>query len=75
MEISGFLKGEVANLDNLVLRTGISEFEEAAEAGFYARQLIRLSNGKKLKVNMNPFLCSNFFLFYELKMAISKKIK
>lgn len=74
-DISGFLKGEIPNLDNLVLRTGISQFEDAAEAGFYARQLIRLSKGKKVKPSMSPFLCSSFLILNELSMAISKKIK
>jgi 2,4-dienoyl-CoA reductase-like NADH-dependent reductase (Old Yellow Enzyme family) len=73
-EISSFLKQEIESLDNLVLRTGISQFEDAAEAGFYARQLIRMSKGRQLKLKMNPFLCSNFLIFHELKMAISKKL-
>jgi len=72
--INAFLKGEIPNLDNLVLRTGISQFDDAAEAGFYARQLIRLSKGKDLKPNMSPFMCSNFLILNELRMAISKKL-
>lgn len=74
-DINGFLKGEIPSLDNLVLRTGIRQFEDAAEAGFYARQLIRLSKGKKVKPTMSPFLCSNFLILNELRLAISKKFK
>jgi len=73
-DIQNFLKGEVPYLDNLILRTGISQFDDAAEGGFYARQLIRMAKQKKLKLNMNPFMCSNFLIFYELKTALSKKL-
>lgn len=73
-EIPGFLRGEVPHLDNLVLRTGIRQFEDAAEGGFYARQLIRLSKGKELKLNMSPMVCSNFLLLYELRKALSRKL-
>ena len=73
-DIDKFLKGEVPSLDNLILRTGISQFDDAAEAGFYARQIIRMSKGKKLKLDMSPFMCSNFLILYELKKSISKKL-
>jgi 2,4-dienoyl-CoA reductase-like NADH-dependent reductase (Old Yellow Enzyme family) len=73
-DIQKFLEGEVPHLDNLVLRTGISQFDDAAEGGFYARQLIRMSKGRKLKFNMSPFWCSNFLILHELKKTISKKI-
>lgn len=73
-QISDFLKGKLPVLDNLVLRTGINQFEEAAEGGFYARQLIRFSKGKKMKVKMSPFWCSNFLIIYEFKMAMLKKL-
>jgi len=72
-DIPGFLKGEIPNLDNLILRTGIKQFEDAAEGGFYALQLVRLSNGKKFKPNVSPLWCSNFLILYELKKALSRK--
>ncbi|GAA4275595.1 NADH:flavin oxidoreductase/NADH oxidase family protein [Aquimarina mytili] len=72
-DISAFLKGEVPNLENLVLRTGIKQFEDSAEGGFYARQLIRFSKGKKLKVNMSPLWCSMFLVIYEFRKAMAKK--
>ncbi len=72
-DISGFLMGEVPILKNFVLRTGIKQFEDAAEGGFYARQLIRFSKGKKLKPNMNPLWCSMFLILYEFKKAMIKK--
>ncbi len=73
-DITGFLKGEVPNLDNLVLRTGIKQFEDSAEGGFYARQLIRFSKGKNLKVNMSPLWCSMFLVLYEFRKAMVKKV-
>lgn len=73
-DIQRFLKGKIPHLDNLVLRTGISQFDDAAEGGFYARLLIRMSKGRKLKFNLSPFWCSNFLILYELKKTISKSI-
>ncbi len=73
-DISGFLMGEVPILKNFVLRTGIKQFEDAAEGGFYARQLIRFSKGKILKPNMNPLWCSMFLILYEFKKAMIKKL-
>ncbi|WP_298545348.1 NADH:flavin oxidoreductase/NADH oxidase family protein [uncultured Aquimarina sp.] len=73
-DISKFLEGELPNLKNLVLRTGLKQFEDAAEGGFYARQLIRFSKGKGLKTNMNPLWCSMFLILYEFRKAMAKKL-
>ncbi|GAA0711579.1 NADH:flavin oxidoreductase/NADH oxidase family protein [Aquimarina litoralis] len=72
-EILDFLKGKLPRLENLVLRTGIKQFEDAAEGGFYARQIIRFSKGKGLKINMSPLWCSMFLIIYEFRKAMSKK--
>ncbi|GAA4273061.1 NADH:flavin oxidoreductase/NADH oxidase family protein [Aquimarina gracilis] len=72
-DIAKFLKGEIKNLKNLVLRTGMKQFEDSAEGGFYARQLIRFSKGKKLKVTMSPLWCSTFLVIYEFRKAMAKK--
>ena len=72
-DIQDFLKGERPNLDNLVIRTGIKKLEDAAEAGYYARQIIRFSKGKRFKKNLSAAWSSNFLILYELKKAISKK--
>ncbi|MCK8521127.1 NADH:flavin oxidoreductase/NADH oxidase family protein [Aquimarina sp. D1M17] len=72
-DIPGFLEGEVPVLENLVVRTGMKQFEDAAEGGFYARQLIRFSKGKELKVNMSPLWCSMFLIIYEFRKAMAKK--
>jgi len=74
-EIPAFLSGEVNMLKNLIQRTGIKQFDDAAEGGFYARQLIRIAKGKKFKANMSPMWCSNFLILYELKKTITRKLK
>ncbi|WP_405205023.1 NADH:flavin oxidoreductase/NADH oxidase family protein [Aquimarina sp. LLG6339-5] len=73
-DIPKFLKGELPYLKNLVLRTGLRQFEDAAEGGFYARQIIRFSKGKGLKTTMNPLWCSMFLILYEFKKAMIKKL-
>ncbi len=72
-DIPGFLKGQVPHLNNNVIRTGIKQLEDAAEAGFYAKQLIRFSKGKLLNPKMSPLRSSTFLVFHELKMALAKK--
>jgi 2,4-dienoyl-CoA reductase-like NADH-dependent reductase (Old Yellow Enzyme family) len=71
--ISGFLKEEVPYLDNPPIRTGFKAFEDSAEGGFYARQLINLAEGKGLQKNLNPTACSMFMVIHEFKKARQKK--
>ncbi len=73
-DIPEFLLGHVPILENLILRTGIKSFEDAAEGGFYAAQLIRLSKGKKFNKNMGPLWSSNFLILHELKKTLARKI-
>jgi len=73
-DIPDFLLGQIHILENLILRTGIKSFEDAAEGGFYAAQLIRLSNGKKFSKNMGPLWSSNFLILHELKKTLARKI-
>lgn len=72
-DIPGFIAGDIPNLVNIVLRTGIKQFEDAAEGGFYARQIIRFSKGKNLKLSMSPLWSSMFLVLYEFKKSISNK--
>ena len=72
-EIADFLDGKIPSLDNLVKRTGIKAFEDAAEGGFYAKQLINLSCGKKVTPNMNPLWASNFLILHEMKEAFRNR--
>jgi len=71
--MEGFLAGEVTYLDNPPIRTGFKAFEDAAEAGFYARQLISLAERKGLQKNLNPVACSMFIVTHEFKKAKEKK--
>jgi len=73
-DIPAFLKGEILELENLVLRTGMKQFEDAAEGGYYARQIIRFSKGKKFKAKMSPLWCSMFLVLYEFKKSMVKKL-
>jgi 2,4-dienoyl-CoA reductase-like NADH-dependent reductase (Old Yellow Enzyme family) len=73
-EIPGFIEGKIPALENLVLRTGIKQFEDAAEGGFYAAQLIRFSKGKKFNKKMSPLWSSNFLVLYELSKTIKRKL-
>ena len=72
--IPGFLRGDIKTLDNLVIRTGIKQFEDAAEGGYYARQLIRFSEGKPFERNLSPLWSSNFLVLYEMKKALSRRL-
>ncbi len=71
--INAFLKGEVDYLENPPIRTGFKQFEDAAEGGYYARQLINLANTGQLKPNLNPIASSMFIVTHEFKKAREKK--
>lgn len=69
-----FLKGSVQKLDNRIIRTGIKQFDDAAEGGYYARQIIRLSKGKKVSLDLSPMWSSNFLVLHELRKAVARKL-
>ncbi len=73
-EIASFLSGETAVLENLVIRTGLAALEDAAEGGFYARQLIRLAEGQEVNPGMNPIWAANFLIIHELKKALTRRL-
>ena len=73
-DIAGFLKGEVPVLKNQIIRTGLAILEDAAEGGFYARQLIRLAQGKEVNLKMNALWASNFLIIHELRKALGKRV-
>ena len=73
-DINPFIQGKVPKLENFILRTGIKAFEDSAEGGFYARQIIRMSKGKLSKPNMSPLWCSSFLILYELKKSLLRKL-
>jgi 2,4-dienoyl-CoA reductase-like NADH-dependent reductase (Old Yellow Enzyme family) len=71
--IPRFLKGDIPYLDNPSIRTGIKAFEDSAEGGYYARQLLNLAEGKGLQQNLHPIACSVFLITHEFKKAKQKK--
>lgn len=71
--MGAFLNGEVPYLENPPIRTGFKAFEDAAEGGYYARQLISIAEGKGLAKNLNPIACSMFLVTHEFKKAREKK--
>lgn len=72
-EIPCFLDGEIPVLEIPKIRTGMKAFEDSAEAGFYAKQLIRIAEGKGLKQNMGPLEGAFFIPPHELRKALEKK--
>lgn len=73
-DISDFLDGKIDRLENLVVKTGIKSVDDSAEGGYYARQLIRLANGKGLDPRISPLKSSLFFLYHELKKSIQHRL-
>lgn len=71
-DVQEFLKGNVPILENQILRTGFRTFDDSAEGGYYARQIIRYSKGKKYRKSLNPLWCAIFLLMYEFKKSILK---
>lgn len=72
-DIPAFLDGKIEKLENLVLRTGIKVFESTAEGGFYAKQIIRLANGKEVNLKMSPMGGSMFFVWHELTKSLKNR--
>jgi len=72
-EISAFLDNEIPKLENLVLRTGLKAFDTAAEGGFYAKQLIRLAEGRDINLRMSALGASVFLIYHEFKEAMINK--
>ena len=72
-EIPDFLKGEVPHLRNKIVRTGIKAFEDAAEGGYYARQVIQISKGRKPRMKMSALWSSVFLIVHEFKKTMYRK--
>lgn len=73
-EIASFLNGETAILENLIIRTGLAALEDAAEGGFYARQLIRLAEGQQVNTRMNSIWAANFLIIHELRKSLARRL-
>ena len=73
-DIPAFLDNKIDKLKNIVIKTGIKSLDDSAEGGYYARQLVRLANGKKLDTRIKPLNSSLFFTIHEFKKSILHKI-
>ena len=72
--IPGFLAGEVKQLSNLVLRTGIKALDSTAEGGFYAKQIIRIAQGQEVDMQMRPLAGSTFFVYHEFSKSMKRRL-
>ena len=63
------------SFDSLHIKTPFKMLDDAAIGGYYARQLVRLSNGKKLDKKIRPVWSSTYLVLYELKKEISHRIR
>ena len=72
-DIPAFLDQKIERLENLVIRTPFKVFDSSAEGGFYARQLIRLAKGFKVKHNMIPIMASMFLVHHEFIKAMRNR--
>ncbi len=73
-EIKEFINGDIEDLTDLVIRTGIADLEETAEAGFYARNIIRIAKGKEVKLNYSSFGNANFFVKHEFIKGMARRL-
>jgi 2,4-dienoyl-CoA reductase-like NADH-dependent reductase (Old Yellow Enzyme family) len=73
-DIPAFLEGKIPKLENQIIRTGIKAIEDAAEGGYYARQIIRTSKNKKYKSKLNALWSSVFLILNEFKKSLLRKI-
>lgn len=73
-EIPAFLDNKIDKLENLVIRTGIKALDDAAEGGYYARQLVRFSKGGDLQLNMSAFWSSLFLVYHEFKKSMINRL-
>ncbi len=73
-DIPRFLKGEVKQFDNFILRTGYKVIDDLAEGGFYAKQIIQMARGERMNLKMSPMAASLFFFTYEIRKGIFRKL-
>lgn len=71
-EMAGFLTGAVNELYNQPIRTGIQLLEDAAEGGYYARQIVRIAKGQAVKLKHNALLSALYLVKHEFTKAAGK---
>jgi 2,4-dienoyl-CoA reductase-like NADH-dependent reductase (Old Yellow Enzyme family) len=73
-KIQPFLNGEVDKLNSFSVRTKFKGLNDAAEAGYYAKQIIRFSKNKDKQRKIRPFFNAIFLILYEFRKSIIKKL-
>lgn len=71
--IAGFIEGKVSKLMDVNLPRGLRLIQDSAEGGYYARQLIRLAQGKSPAKNTSVFFNANYLIWHELKKAAGNR--
>jgi len=71
-EIADFISGNIDRLEDHVVRTGIKAFDDSAEGGYYARQIIRLAHDKAPDTKLRPMWSATFLLMHEVGKALKK---
>lgn len=71
--MADFLEGKIPELKIPKIRTGLKAFEDTAEAGYFAKQLIRIAEGKGLNQNMGPIEAAFFIPIHEFRKVLEKK--
>ncbi|MGB3464770.1 MAG: NADH:flavin oxidoreductase/NADH oxidase family protein [Cyclobacteriaceae bacterium] len=72
-QIASFLEGSVQAFENHRLTTPFKAIKDSAEAGFYARNIIRLANGKPVSKKLSPFVSAIHLVVNEFKSAMKRK--
>ena len=71
--MKNFLHGRYPKLSNPDIKTGVKMIDDASEGGYYARQLIRLAEGKELDSKVKPIKSALFFTSHEFKLSRKNK--
>ncbi|MEM1320072.1 MAG: NADH:flavin oxidoreductase/NADH oxidase family protein [Bacteroidota bacterium] len=71
-QIHAFLRGEVKDLADLSIRSGLHQLKDSAEGGFYARQIIDIARGKPVRMDYGALASALFLIKHELLKAMGK---
>lgn len=73
-QIQRFLAGEVPYLSEPWVGAGVKQLADAAEGGYYARQLVRMSKGKPLDQRLGVWTNSLYLVQHEMMHGIGKRL-
>ena len=72
-EIPDFLEGKIPRLKDLEIKSGLKMLDDFAKGGFYAKQLILLSEGKEIDWKFGSLRASIFLTMHELRKSIKNR--